>query len=197
VTRYDFAEVTRKLGDTVYLYSGLSYQALEWLSFGVTLDFMHHFRDKVTAIGARPEGTRPYYANETEARTAAEAEIAVAEEANGPDEMVSDRDKIAIRRAHLGATEGRRKAAFAWHTVRGSMVAGLGINVNMLGPFLRDEFPIPLIASVSMSRFLAGQNIDTPDSFGLSIILPIPFGDVKDPAEYGYDNEPGRGLPWP
>ncbi|MCA9551784.1 MAG: hypothetical protein KC933_17235 [Myxococcales bacterium] len=49
---------------------------------------------------------------------------------------------------------------------------------------------------ISVSRFLAGQNIDTPDAIQLNLTLPIAFGEVKDPAEWGNDDE-GGGPPWP
>jgi hypothetical protein len=46
---------------------------------------------------------------------------------------------------------------------------------------------------------MAGENIDITDTVGISLIVPIPFGDIKDPAEYGFDDdpEPDHGLPWP
>jgi hypothetical protein len=189
VTRYDAADVKRKLGDTFYIYAGFSYQVLEWLSVGVTLDFMHHFRDKLYSMGERPEGT-PRYSNEAEVR-AAVAQMA----ADGA--YADEQAQLTDLKQRLGDTEARHLAAYGWHTVRGQLVGGLGINFNTLGPFLRDEFPLPLIGGISMSRWIAGQNLDTPDSISLSIILPIPFGDIKDPAEYGFDDQPGRGLPWP
>lgn len=189
VTKYDFAEVTRKLGDTVYVYSGFSYQWNEWLSFGVTLDFIHHFRDSISEIGPR-FGNVPAYLTEDQVRADVDRRVAAGE-------IKDQASKDAALRAGLSTTVERRKAAYAWHTVRGNLVAGFGININTLGPFLRDEFPLPILGGISMSRFLAGQNIDTPDAMSLSIIIPIPFGEVKDPAEYGFDSDPGRGLPWP
>lgn len=188
VTRYDVAETKRKLGDTIYVYTGFSYQVLEWLSFGVTLDLMHHFRDSMSEIGARPENA-PRYKTEAEIR----AEV---------DELVRsgtlpEEERIPTTRAMLAGSEGRRKASYGWHTVRGTLTAGIGVNVNTLGPFLRDEFPLPILAGISASRFIAGQNIDTPDAVQLNLIIPIPFGEVKDPAEYGFDSQPGKGLPWP
>jgi hypothetical protein len=183
-TKYDLALVERKLGDTFYIYSGAGYEVLEWLSVGVSLDFMHHFRDRIDAIGPRYGGA-PAYKSEAQAR----AEIA-------QQSFESEEARVAALRAALSNTEGRRRASYAWHTVRGSLVGGVSINFNTLGPFLRDEFPLPLIASLSISRFIAGQNIDTPDQLNLSVIVPIPLGTVKDPAEYGFDDE-GGGLPWP
>lgn len=189
VTKYDLASVSRKLGDTVYVYSGAGYQVLEWLSVGVSLDFLHHFRDEITSIGPRFEDT-PRYKTEAEIRAEVAAEVAAGM-------ITTEEDRIATLRARLRDTDGRRRAAYAWHTVRGQLVAGVSVGINTLGPFLRDEFPLPILASISASRFLAGQNIDTPDSLTFSLIIPIPFGDVKDPAEYGFDDEEGRGLPWP
>lgn len=188
VTKYDAAEVSRKLGDTIYVYTGFSYQALEWLSFGVTLDLMHHFRDEITAIGTRFENTPRY---KTEAEVRAEVEELVR---SG---QLAEQDRLGALKDGLANTEERKKASYGWHTTRGTLTAGIGVNFNTLGPFLRDEFPLPILASISMSRFIAGQNIDTPDSLGMNLIIPIPFGDVKDPAEYGFDGQPGKGLPWP
>jgi hypothetical protein len=46
---------------------------------------------------------------------------------------------------------------------------------------------------------VAGKNLDAVDAFCLTLTVPFITGEVKDPAEYGYDDdpEPGRGLPWP
>lgn len=242
VTAYDKANVERKLGNNIYVYSTFGYQILEWLGVGMTVDFLHHFRDQITDTGLRvvrvAEGAGSIEGNydnrlrddpntpevdlktvrfETSAEARAEA-ARLAELERGRLEAVAregdmtitadeqakiDSDVDAFRitelRARLPGTAERKAAAYAWHTVRSSIVAGFGISVNTLGPFLRDEFPIPLIVSLNAAVPLAGKNLDAIDSFGLSLTVPFITGEVKDPAEYGYDDdpEPGSGLPWP
>lgn len=189
VTKYDSARVSRKLGDNVYVYSTFAYEILEWLSIGVNLDLLHHFRDRITSIDDRfGEDTPPY---KPEADIRAEVDRLVSEG------VIAEENRLPELRARLRESDGRRRAAYAWRTVRGQLVGGLSLNLNTLGPFLRNEFPLPLIAGISISRFIAGQNIDTPDLLSLSVIVPIPLGDVKDPAEYGFDGEVEGGLPWP
>lgn len=188
-TKYDTAIVQRKLGDTFYVYSGLSYEVFEWLSIGVSLDFLHHFRDEITVIDSRFENTQMYQTEEE-----LKAEVAQLE-ADGM--ITSDAARIMALKDRYSDSYERRKAAYAWHTVRGQLVAGLSLGVNTLGPFSRGEFPLPILAGISMSRFLAGQNLDTPDQLSVQVIIPIPFGDIKDPAEYGFDGDEGGGLPWP
>lgn len=240
VTAFDKANVERKLGDNIYVYSTFGYQILEWLSVGVTLDYLHHFRDEITDTGlrvvrvadgegaiegkynvkllddpntpevdpkpvrfqtsaeARAEVTRLAADERTRLTDAAAMGGVTAEEQAEIDRQV-DAFTLDALRARLPNTAERKAAAYAWHTVRSSIVAGIGVNVNTLGPFFRDEFPLPLIISLSAAIPLAGKNLDAIDSFGMALTIPFVTGDVKDPAEYGYDDdpEPGAGLPWP
>ncbi len=187
-TRYDRVDIQRKLGDTIYLYSYVNFQILEWLSVGVSLNALHHFRDSVGDIGPRPEGTSPY---KTEADIRAEVEQLVA------DGTIQEEQRITELKNRFAESAARKRASYAWRTVRGNLVMGVGVNFNFLGPFLRGEFPVPLIGQLSVSRFVAGQNLDTPDAVQLTLILPFVVKDVRDPAEYGFDDEIGGGLPWP
>lgn len=199
VTKYDQAEVTRKLGDNIYVYSGVGYEIFEWLNVGLRFDFWHHFRDQITSIGPRFDGT-PAYKTEAQIRAEVDALVADGTVVEDTPECFEDDARTCKTKelsARLRDSEGRRKIAYGWHTVRGQLIGGLAVGFNTLGPFLRDEFPLPLIASISVSRFLAGNNIDITDQVGLSLIIPLPFGDVKDPAEYGFDGEEGGGLPFP
>ncbi len=188
VTRFDVVEAKRDLGDNIYVYSYFNYQVFEWLSVGLTVNFLHHFRDRITEIGPRPEGA-PAYPTEEAIRAEVDRLIASGE--------INEDDKTDELKARLAESDGRKKAAYSWRTVRGQLSLGIGININTLPLFVRGEFPIPLIISLSGNRFIAGQNIDTPDAIGLSIALPFAFGDVKDPAEFGYDFEEGGGMPFP
>lgn len=188
VTAYDKAEVTRKLGDNIYVYSYVSYSVLEWLWVGASLNFLHHFRDEVLEIGPRPEGTAPYL---TEAQVRADVDAKIAS-----GELPEDERESALK-AGLANTVERRKAAYGWRTVRGNLVGGLSVGVNTVPMFLRDEFPVPLILSVSISRNLAGQNLDTPDAVQAQIVIPFAIGDVLDPGSVAYDGEEGTHLPWP
>lgn len=200
VTKYDQAIVSRKLGDNLYMYTGAGYEILEWLSVGVRFDFWHHFRDQITSIGTRFDNT-PRYRTEAEIRAEVDALVRngmVPEDSDPcfePSSILNCRTKEAS--ARLRDSEGRRKAAYSWHTVRGQVIGSVSVGINTLGPFLRDEFPLPILAAVYASRFIAGQNIDITDTVGLSLTIPIPFGDIKDPAVYGFDGEPNGGLPWP
>jgi hypothetical protein len=185
-TRYDQVKVKRKLGDNIYVYTSFNYQILEWLGVGVTINFLHHFRDRVDEIGPRPEGA-PRFRTEAEVR----ADVAA-------QQFDSEEDRLDALRAGLTQTEGRRKAAYAWHTVRGNVDLGFGVNVNTVGLFLRGEFPLPLIVGLGINRFIAGQNLDTPEAINLSLAIPFVTSlDVIDPAEYGFDDEVGGGLPYP
>ncbi|MBI4819087.1 MAG: transporter [Deltaproteobacteria bacterium] len=181
VTRYDSATIDRKLGDSVYVYSGVSYQILEWLSVGVTLDLLHHFRDRVKSIGPRPSPAPPWLTEEQ-----IRAEVAA------DPTLDTDAKRLTELKARLRESDGRKKAAYAWHTVRGSLVGGIGVNFNTIPMFIRGDFPLPILASIGASRFLAGQNLDTPDAVSLSIALPLPFflltGD--EPKEMPFDDEP-------
>lgn len=237
VTAYDKANVERKLGNNFYLYSTFGYQILEWLGVGLTIDYLHHFRDEIVDTGTRVERVAPQDEGngeiegnynirrtadgqpvrfETSAEARANAATLAADErarlvaAAGMDGTPATPDELAqidqqtetfrLRelRARLPNTAERKAAAYSWHTVRSSIVAGFSIQVNTLGPFLRDEFPIPLILGLSAAVPMAGKNLDAIDSFGLSLTVPFITGEVKDPAEYGYDDEgEGRGLPWP
>jgi hypothetical protein len=199
VTKYDEATVTRKLGDNIYVYVGGGYEIFEWLSIGARFDFWHHFRDSIQSIGQRLYGAPPF---ETDAQIRADVDQLVKsgmvpEDPPGGcfDNPGADcRSKEISQR--LQASVERKKDAYAWHTVRGYLVGTISLNFNFLGPFIRDEFPIPLIGSIWISRYLAGQNIDITDMLGMALTVPIPFGDIKDPAEYGFDDQ-GGGLPWP
>lgn len=188
VTRFDKVDVQRKLGDTVYVYSTFSYQILEWLSVGVSLNWLHHFRDKVTSVGPRPEGAEPYK-SEQQIRDEVDALIVEGD--------ILEENRLAELKARFAESDERKRAAYGWRTVRGNLVGGFGLNFQFLTMFLRGEFPIPLIANISMSRHIAGQNIDTPDAVNLTLVIPFLVGDVRDPSEYGYDGEVGGGLPWP
>ncbi len=189
VTRYDQVKVKRKLGDNIYVYTSFNYQILEWLSVGLTINFLHHFRDQITALGPRPDGA-PAYPSEADVR----AEV---------DQLASDEDWDAERKtkelvSRLGQTEARKKAAYGWHTVRGNLDVGLGIGFNTVPLFVRGEFPLPIIAGIGINRFIAGQNLDTPEAINFNITIPFVTSlDIRDPAEYGYDDEVGGGLPWP
>ncbi len=187
-TRFDRVDIQRKLGDTLYLYSYLNFQIVEWLSVGVSVNALHHFRDAVNDIGARPEGTAPY---QTEDEIRAEVDRLVA------DGEIQEENRITELRNRFASSAARKRASYAWRTVRGNLVAGVGVNFNFLGPFLRGEFPVPLLAQLSVSRFIAGQNLDTPDAVQATLIIPFVVKDVRDPAEYGYDDEVGGGTPWP
>lgn len=188
VTRYDKAEVKRKLGDNIYVYSYVSYSVFEWLWVGASLNFLHHFRDEVLEIGPRPEGTAPYL---TEAQVRADVDARIASGA------LSEADREKELKAGLANTAERRKAAYGWRTVRGNLVGGLSVGVNTVPMFLRDEFPLPLILSVSINRNLAGQNLDTPDAVQAQIVIPFAIGDVLDPGSVAFDGEEGEHLPWP
>ncbi len=237
VTAFDKANVERKLGNNIYVYSTFGYQILEWLGVGVTIDFLHHFRDQITDTGQRvrnadikgegsiegdyelrlnPDGTPIRLQTSAEVRQQAAQAAAQSREAaitairNGEmreptaAELAQiDTDAETLRRdtlrsGYAGSAE-RKAAAYAWHTVRSSIVAGFSIQVNTLGPFLRDQFPLPIIASLGAAVPMAGKNLDAIDSFSLSLTIPFITGEVKDPAEYGYDDDekPGSGLPWP
>lgn len=186
VTRYDVVEVQRKLGNNINVYGVLSYQVFEWLSVGVTFTLLHHFRDRINSIGDRPDGAAPY-PTEQEVRAEVQAMVDRGE--------IAEDDRIQALKDRLPGTDGRKKAAYSWRTVRGQLGMGFGLNFNTLAMFARDEFPIPLIASIGMNYFVAGQNIDTPDSLALNLTLPFALGEVKDPASWGYD-EDGEGPPW-
>lgn len=193
VTAYDKALVQRKLGDNIYLYTGGSYQLLEWLSVGVTLDFIHHFRDAITDTGTHiADGTR--YKTSDEIRAEVDALIAGQNFATDAERKAAKETELRNR---LPESASRKAAAYAWHTVRDTVTFGVGIGVNTLGMFGRDEFPLPLIASIGAAIPIGGQNIDALDSFNATLVIPFVFGDVKDPEEYGYDDEPNQGLPWP
>lgn len=187
-TRFDRVDIQRKLGDTVYLYSYVNFQILEWLSVGASVNALHHFRDAVSSIGPRPEGT-PNYQTEEEIRAEVAQLIA--------DGTIQEEQRVGELRARFANSAARKRASYAWRTVRGNLVVGVGVNFNFLGPFLRGEFPIPLIGQLSVSRFVAGQNLDTPDAVQMTLILPFVVKDVRDPAEFGYDDELGGGPPWP
>lgn len=188
VTAYEKAEVKRKLGDNIYIYSSVGYELLEWLSLGVTLDFIHHFRDRITDTGRRvADGTR--FKTSNAIRAEVEAEIAAG--------TIAEEDREEQLRLRLPESAERKAAGYAWHTVRDSVVASFGININTLPMFLRDEFPIPLMMGVSATMPVAGKNIDALDSISLSLVVPFATGEVKDPAEYGFDDIEGQGLPWP
>lgn len=198
VPAYDKAVVQRKLGDNIYIYSTFGYQILEWLGVGVSIDFLHHFRDEITDTGTR-------VADSSRLKTSAELRAEVdqqlaADIAAGtvPPEREAE-ERVARLRDALPTSAERKAAAYGWHTVRTSIVTGFNVQVNTLGPFLRDEFPLPLIVAVNAAIPVAGKNLDAIDSFGLTLTIPFITGEVKDPAEYGYDDdpEPGRGLPWP
>lgn len=188
VTRFDKVDVQRKLGDTVYVYSYATFRIVEWLSIGASLNWLHHFRDRIDEVGPRPAPAERY---RTEAEIRAEVDDLIA------DGTIEEENRIVELRNRLAESEGRKRASYSWRTVRGNLVAGIGLNFNFIGPFLRDEFPIPLIANISVSRFIAGQNLDTPDAVSLTLILPFIAGDVRNPIEYGYDDEIGGGTPWP
>jgi hypothetical protein len=188
VTVYDKAEVKRKLGDNIYVYSYVSYSIFEWLWVGASLNFLHHFRDEVLEIGPRPENTAPYL-TEAQVRADVEARIASGE--------LPETERETTLKEGLANTAERRKAAYGWRTVRGNLVGGLSVGVNTVPMFLRDEFPLPLILSVSISRNLAGQNLDTPDAVQAQIVIPFAIGDVLDPGSVAYDGEEGAHLPWP
>jgi hypothetical protein len=189
VTRYDQVEVKRKLGDNIYVYTSFNYQIFDWLSVGITLNFLHHFRDKVNAIGPRPEGAAAY---RTETQARADIEQLAAE--NNWD--AEEKEKQLIRA--LGETVERKKAAYGWHTVRGNLDIGFGISFNSVPLFLRGDFPFPIIAGIGINRFIAGQNLDTPEAISFQLAIPfITSLDIVDPQEYGYDDEVGGGLPWP
>ncbi|MBI2378931.1 MAG: transporter [Deltaproteobacteria bacterium] len=183
VTRFDTAPVDRKLGDTVYVYTGVSVQLLEWLSVGVTLDMLHHFRDHVSSIGDRPAPAKPYL---TEAQIRAQVDQLI------KDGTVDEADRITELKRRLPESEGRKRAGYSWHTVRGNLVAGIGIGFNTLAMFQRGDFPLPIIASIAASRFIAGQNLDTPDGINATIALPLPFFLLtgSEPKEMPYDDEP-------
>lgn len=188
VTAYDKAEVKRKLGDNLYVYSYFSYSVFEWLWVGVSLNLLHHFRDEVLEIGPRPEGTAPY---QTEAQVRADVEARIAS-----GELAEASREKALKEG-LANTVERRKAAYGWRTVRGNLVGGIGVGVNTVPMFLRDEFPLPLILSVSLNRNLAGQNLDTPDAIQAQLVIPFAIGDVLDPSTVAFDGEDGEHLPWP
>jgi hypothetical protein len=189
VTRYDQVEVKRKLGDNIYVYTSFNYQIFDWLSVGITLNFLHHFRDKVNGIGARPEGAPAY---RTEAQARADIEQLAAE--NDWDAEKKEDELILA----LGETVERKKAAYGWHTVRGNLDIGFGISFNSVPLFLRGDFPFPIIAGIGINRFIAGQNLDTPEAISFQLAIPfITSLDIVDPQEYGYDDEVGGGLPWP
>lgn len=187
VTRYDIAEVDRKLGNNVYVYGMATFRIFEWLYLGATFNFLHHFRDRIDEINAR-EGGAPDYPTEAQVRANVQQQIEAG--------VIDEADRIETLKARLRGTVERKKAAYSWRTVRGQLGIGLGLNFNTLPMFARDEFPIPIIASIGVNRFVAGQNIDTPDSVTVSLTLPFAFGEVKDPASWGYDDE-GEGPPWP
>lgn len=236
VTAYDKANVERKLGNNIYVYSTFGYQILEWLGVGVTIDFLHHFRDEIVDTGLRvmkvAEGSGAIEGNynnrlidtngdgdpdstvrfQTSAEARKEAQdLAAAERARlealppaerpTPAEIDAQVDAFHLDnlRSRLPNTAERKAAAYGWHTVRNSIIAGFSIQVNTLGPFLRDEFPLPIIASLGAAVPMAGKNLDAIDSFSLSLTIPFITGEVKDPAQYGYDDDeaPGSGLPWP
>jgi hypothetical protein len=188
VTRYDVVETSRKLGNNLNAYSYVNVQILEWLSVGAVFTFLHHFRDRIDEIHQRPEGAAPY-ATEAEVRARVQKMV-------DDGEITDEKGRLEALKAGLAETVERKKAAYGWRTVRGQLAVGLGLNFNTLPMFARGEFPIPIIASISASRFLAGQNIDTPDAVQLNLTLPIAFGEIKDPAEWGYDDD-GGGPPWP
>ncbi len=193
VTAYDKALVQRKLGDNIYLYTGASYELLEWLNIGVTLDFIHHFRDAITDTGTHvADSTR--YKTSDEIRAEVDALIASQNFATDTERAAAKETELRNR---LPESASRKAAAYAWHTVRDTVTFGVGIGVNTLGMFGRDEFPLPLIASIGAAIPIGGQNIDALDSFNATLVIPFVFGDVKDPEEYGYDDEPNQGLPWP
>lgn len=198
VTAYEKANVSRKLGDNFYLYSTFGYQILEWLGVGMNVDFLYHFRDELTDTGTRvADGTR--FKTSAELRAEVDQKLAadIAAGTVPPENEAAER--VTRLRAALPSSAERRAAAYGWHTVRTSIVTGFNVQVNTLGPFLRDEFPLPLIVAVNAAIPVAGKNLDAIDSFGLTLTIPFITGEVKDPAEYGYDDdpEPGRGLPWP
>ena len=188
VTRYDVVETSRKLGNNINVYSYVNVQLLEWLSVGAIFTFLHHFRDRLDDIHQRPDGAAPY---PTEAEVRARVQQMVDD-----GEITDEEGRLEALKAGLSETVERKKAAYGWRTVRGQLALGLGLNFNTLPMFARGDFPVPLIASISISRFFAGQNIDTPDAVQLNLTLPFAFGEVKDPAEWGNDDE-GRGPPWP
>jgi len=187
VTRFDVVEVKRKLGNNFNAYGIVSYQLLEWLSIGAGFTLLHHFRDRLTSIGDRPDGAAPY-PTEQEVRDEVQGMV-------DRGEITSEEERIQALRDRLPTTVERKKAAYGWRTIRGQLAVNVGFNVNTLAMFARDEFPVPIIASVGITRFVAGQNIDTPDSINLNLTLPFAFGEVKDPATLGYD-EDGEGPPW-
>jgi hypothetical protein len=185
VTRYDQVRVERKLGDNIYVYTSFGYKIFDWLSVGLTVNFLHHFRDEIREIGARPEGT-PRYLTEAEVRGRVAAM------------RLPAKQHIETLKQQLGETDGRKKAAYGWRTVRGNLDVGFGITFNAIPLFLRGDFPVPIIIGLGINRFIAGQNLDTPEAISLQIALPFVTSlDIVDPAEYGYDNEEGGGLPFP
>ena len=190
VPAYEKALVERKLGNTFYIYSSASYQIIEILSIGVTLDFLHHFRDGITDTGT-------HVADGTRYKTSAQIRQEVDDGVAAGTILLENRE--AELKGRLPSSAERKAAAYAWHTERDSIVGGIGLNLNTLGPFLRDEFPLPLIINVGAAIPLGGKNLDAIDSFSLSLVIPFVTGDVKDPAEYGFDDEPDplKGLPWP
>jgi hypothetical protein len=197
VTKYDTATVNRKLGDNIYVYAGASFDILEWLNVGIRFDNWFHFRDAIQSIDSRFENGSPYL---TDAQIRANVDQLITSGQICTDKTVPlDTCRTNELSAELKNSAGRRMAAYAWHTIRGQIIGGVSIGFNFLPAWLRGDFPIPLIGAIYASRFLAGENIDITDMVGISLVVPIPFGDIKDPAEYGFDDddEPDHGLPWP
>ncbi len=187
VTRFDVVEVDRKLGNNINVYGMSSYQLFEWLSVGASFTFFHHFRDRISSIGQRPDGASPY-PTEQEVRNQVQGLI--------DDGTITEEQRVSALKDRLPGTVERRKAAYGWHTVRGQLGVTVGLNFNTLGMFSRDEFPLPLIGAVGITRFIAGQNIDTPDALSLNLIIPFITGEIIDPNSWGYDDE-GEGPPFP
>ncbi|MFO0723496.1 MAG: transporter [Myxococcota bacterium] len=190
VPAYEKALVSRKLGDNIYVYTGAYYQILEWLSVGVTVDFIHHFRDAITDTGTHIEDGKRYPTS-AEIRAQVDAEIA----AGTLDASKKEEELIG----RLSQSAERKAAAYAWHTVRDTLTMGFGLQVNTLAAFGRGDFPIPLLTGISATIPIGGQNIDALDSIGMNLTIPFITGDVKDPEEYGADDDPdpSKGLPWP
>lgn len=187
VPAYDLTLVNRKLGDTFYIYSGVIFEINEWLFAGVTIDYLYHFRDSISTRGRVADDSQ--YFTEAQIREQVAAEVQSG--------ALSEDDRIPELKARLSNSKGRKEGAYAWHTVRQHLVGGVGLTFTTLPWFLKDEFPIPLIMSLSGQYWLYGQNIDVADAVSLTIGVPFAFGEVKDPAEYGFDNIEGQGLPWP
>lgn len=198
VTAYEKALVDRKLGNNIYLYTAATYELTEWMTLALNLDFLHHFRDEVTDTGTRiADGSRL----KTSAEIRAEVDAEINAEVNAgtlPADQV-EIQRLSRLRGRLPESAERKAASYGWHTVRSSVVASFGVGFNTLGLFVRDEFPIPLLVTVNAQVPLGGKNLDAINNFGITLTVPFLTGEIKDPAEYGFDDEEGegRGLPWP